>query len=264
MLAAHPKAGSHFTATGNRADMMGQIANVNRRIAKAYARADDGRLAVIVQPGIGKAKAGGRDKANRAADQIAGDILIHKRGLPDIERAAAGVAGRRIAPPDMDMRLWVPKFILSRGIAVPAEPPINHRRGNAGHVGVHTHPHAAIFGQHKAIFQHRRIPEEILRRLINIRQQQVWHPTSVQRGAHMRRQGGEIGVEKTRIGQCMIRRAIAQIAPRYWLAAFHDTRPIYGLNRPSGSNFARSASSRAKLAGAIKGMGLRPRFSSAS
>ena len=66
MLAAHPKAGSHLAAAGNRADMMGQIANVNRRITKAYARADNGRLAVIVQAGIGKAKAGGRDKANRA------------------------------------------------------------------------------------------------------------------------------------------------------------------------------------------------------
>ena len=76
MGTAHPEARPHFTAAWDRADMVGQIANVDGRIPKAEARTNDCRLLVIIQPRVGKTKTGRRHEADRAAYQIATDIFV--------------------------------------------------------------------------------------------------------------------------------------------------------------------------------------------
>ena len=126
----------------------------------------------------------------------------------------------------MDVRLRMPQLVLCSGIAMPTEPPIDHRRGNARHGSSHTDPHAAIAGQHKAIFQYGISPEQIAGSLIDVREQDGWHTAPIQRCTNMRGQRRKRGVEEAGIGRGAVCLAIAQIATGNWLAAFHDWRPI--------------------------------------
>jgi len=169
MLASYPEARSHLATTSNCADMVRQITDINRRVSQADPGADDGCLTVIIQTPVGEAKRRWRHELDRSADKIAANILLDDRSLTDIKRASGGAGWHRFSPTNMDMRLGMPQFVFGGIIAVPAKPPINHRRGHTWHHGKYADPHAAVARQHKAIFEHGFAAEQIARSLVDTR-----------------------------------------------------------------------------------------------
>ena len=161
-----------------------------------------------------------------ATDQVAADIFVNNGRLPNIKYTPAGPCGGRFAPADMDMCLRVPKLIFGGRIAMPAEPPIHHRRGDTGHGRAHADPHAAVLRQDPAVFQNSLCAEQVAIRLVNAGNQNIGYAATIKRRANMRCQRGKFWVEKSGVGLCIVCLAITQIATGNWLTVFHDTRPI--------------------------------------
>ena len=224
--AAHPEARAHFATPSHGADMVGKIADVDRRIAKADAGTNDGGLAIVVKAVIAETQQARRHKADRTTDQCTADIFVNQRRLPDVKRPAGRAGWRRFLPPDMDMRLRVPKLVFGGIITVPAKPPVDHGRGDTGHWRVHADPHAAVAGQHIAVLEHRRAAEQICRRVLKPWQQHVGNTATIERGADMGCQRRHCRIEEARECSGLFVLTIAQIAPGQCLAGDHATRPI--------------------------------------
>jgi hypothetical protein len=161
---------------------VGQPSDVQRTAREPRAGADDRRLFGVGQPRIGEPQACRIDEADRALEEPAADVLVDDRGLADIAGPSLTACGRLVLPGDMHMRLRMPQLVLCRLIAVPAEPPVDHRRRDAGHVGQDGDSHAAVGRQGVAVLESLAIAHQARARLGERRQHRRGQLPPLQRG----------------------------------------------------------------------------------
>lgn len=131
------------------------------------------------------------------------------------------------------MRLRMPELAALRAVAMPAEPPIDHRRRDPGQVRTRRDVHRSACRQREPVFEHGGVPEEIFRRRLHRRQKRLGEGTAVQGLTNVRGQGRKLHIQEARIGFCREVRIAPGNMPTGDGFASHQTPPdILPESRP--------------------------------
>ncbi len=114
----------------------------------------------------------------------------------------------------------MPQLVARRLAAVPTEPPIPHRRGDAGHIGTHRYLESAAAQLPVAVFGLLVTVVENVSRRIEPEQCLVGLRAVLERNDHVPRQFGHFGIEVLAPRGVTVTAAVAEICA-------HQTRPIH-------------------------------------